>query len=160
MHSANRRGAQLQGADLLAAQLQGANLTLAHLEAANLTGAQLEGSDLSGAELQGASLVGSISASQRLIFRPQASSSLPPSLTALVKGFGCRPVVTCRRAEGRRPKAPRKEPGAGRAASSLWGFKRGGGLRRGCAGRGNRQRIGDRSGEFGTAAAVEEAILA
>jgi hypothetical protein len=110
MHSANRRGAQLQGADLLAAQLQGANLTLAHLEAANLTGAQLEGSDLSGAELQGASLVGSISASQRLIFRPQASSSLPPSLTALVKGFGCRPVVTCRRAEGRRPKAPRKEP--------------------------------------------------
>jgi hypothetical protein len=99
MHWANRRGAQLQGADLIAAQLPGANLTLAHLEAANLTGAQLEGSDLSGAELQGASLVGSISASQRLIFRPQASSSLPPSLTALGPGR----VKTCASQESVEP---------------------------------------------------------
>src|ERR1044071_7800985 len=48
----------------------------------------------------------------------------PPAMSAVVKGFGCRPVVTYPpvvRAGVRKP--PRKEPaGRWRAACRLWGF--------------------------------------
>ena len=82
-------------------------------------------------------------------------------MAALVKGFGCRPVVTYAavpRAGVRKP--PRKEPaGAVWAVCRLW-IWRGGGLRRGYAGRRNRRRIDYRRREFVVAAAVDGVVLA
>jgi hypothetical protein len=61
-------------------------------------------------------------------YRVEPRGSIPaPGTAAIVKGFGCRPVVTypVLRAGVRKP--PRKEPaGAWRAVCGLWGFGRAG----------------------------------
>src|SRR5437660_11630037 len=96
-----------------------------------------------------------------LVFVPMSTPRGQPrplrGMTAVVKGFGCRAVVTyprVLRAGVRKP--PRKEPaGAGWTASGLWGFDGAAAWGGGCAGWGNRQRINDRGGEFGTAATID-----
>ena len=56
LHRAKLRGADLQGANLLAADLRGAELWGANLQGANLLAADLQGAELWGADLQGVSL--------------------------------------------------------------------------------------------------------
>jgi uncharacterized protein YjbI with pentapeptide repeats len=58
LSDANRRVANLSGADLSGANLSGANLSRANLSRANLSRANLSGADLSGADLIGADLIG------------------------------------------------------------------------------------------------------
>jgi uncharacterized protein YjbI with pentapeptide repeats len=58
VNEANRRGADLSGADLRKADLSGANLSGANLYEANLRGADLSGADLYEANLSGANLSG------------------------------------------------------------------------------------------------------
>src|SRR5215469_15632966 len=64
--------------------------------------------------------------STMLMSRPADADPREPRRveSAMVKGFGCRPVVTIRvRSEGRRPKASQEEPAGCRVGvRRLWGF--------------------------------------
>jgi hypothetical protein len=82
-------------------------------------------------------------------------------MTAQVKGFGCRPVVTYPRALGPASESPPgRNPRGPHGRLLSMGICRGGGLGRGRAGRGSWRRIDNRGARIVVAAVVDGAILA
>ena len=75
-------------------------------------------------------------------------------MSEMVKGFGCRPIVTYLPFCGPASESPPgRNPRGLVGRSAVYGDLMGGGVRRRCAGRGRRRRIDDRSREFVVAAA-------